>query len=69
MKPKNGTNIGNAVRELAPNTTWRLHEPGNLENLEWLDNPELRPNDIDIMTKTKELDDDPNFPNKLDVKD
>ena len=61
-KPANGTNVGNAVRELAPNTTWRLHHPGEVANLEWLDNPALRPTDAAIAAKTAELDVDPNYP-------
>jgi hypothetical protein len=61
-KPTNGTNVGNAVRELAPNTTWRLHHPGEVANLEWLDDPALRPTDEAIATKTAELDADPNYP-------
>jgi hypothetical protein len=61
-KPANGTNVGNAVRELAPNTTWRLHHPGEIANLEWLDDPALRPTDEAIATKTAELDADPNYP-------
>lgn len=61
-KPANGTNVGNAVRELAPGTTWRLHEPGNVENLEWLDDPNLRPTDAEIEAKTAELDADPDYP-------
>ena len=61
-KPASGTNIGNAVRQLAPGTTWRLHEPGELANLEWMDDPALRPTDAAILAKTAELDADPNFP-------
>ena len=58
----NNGNIGNAVRELAPGTTWKLHNPGTkLENLEWLDRPELRPTDAAIMAKVAELDADPNY--------
>ena len=53
----NNGNIGNALRELAPGTTWRLHEPGTeIANLEWLDDPALRPTDAAIMAKTAELD-------------
>jgi hypothetical protein len=53
----NNGNIGNALRELAPGTTWRLSEPGTeIANLEWLDNPALRPTDAAIMAKTAELD-------------
>ena len=61
-KPASGTNIGNAVRELAPGTTWRLYEPGLLANLEWMDDPALRPTDAAILAKTAELDADPNYP-------
>lgn len=57
MFPPNNGNIGNAVRELAPGTTWKLHNTGvNLSDLEWLDEPELRPTDAEIMAKVKELD-------------
>ena len=53
----NNGNIGNAVRELAPGTTWKLHEPGtNLSNLEWMDDPKLRPSDDAILAKVAELD-------------
>ena len=61
-KPANGTNIGNAVRELAPGTTWRLHNPGTIDDLEWMDDPELRPTNAQIIAKTAELDADPNYP-------
>jgi len=61
-KPTNGTNIGNAVHELAPGTTWRLNEPGNIEDLEWMDDPALRPTDAAIEAKSAELDADPNYP-------
>ena len=61
-KPANGTNIGNAVHELAPGKTWRLNEPGNIEDLEWMDKPKLRPTDAAIEAKTAELDADPNYP-------
>ena len=54
--PNNG-NIGNAVHILAPGTTWRLWEPGTqIQNLEWLDDPALRPSDAAILAKTAELD-------------
>ena len=53
----NNGNIGNAVRELAPGTTWRLYAPGTeIANLEWLDDPALRPTDAAIIAKTAELD-------------
>jgi hypothetical protein len=61
-KPTNGTNVGNAVHELAPGTTWRLYEPGEIANLEWLDDPSLRPSDEAIAAKTAELDADPDYP-------
>lgn len=61
-KPANGTNVGNAVHELAPNTTWRLNPPGEIADLEWMDDPELRPTDAAIEAKTAELDADPNYP-------
>ena len=55
-QPNNG-NIGNAVHILAPNTTWKLYNPGTeIENLEWLDDPALRPTDAAIIAKTAELD-------------
>ena len=48
--------IGNAVRELAPNTTWRYNEPANgYECLEWMDNPVLRPNEQEVLAKAAEL--------------
>lgn len=54
---KNNGNVGNAVRELAPGTTWKLHEPANLiSSLEWLDDPKLRPSDKQIADKVAELD-------------
>ena len=61
-KPANGTNVGNAVHELAPNTTWKLNAPGTISDLEWMDDPELRPTDAAIAAKTLELDADPNYP-------
>jgi len=61
MKPANGTNVGNAVRELAPNTTWRLRNPGEIANLEWLDDLAVRPTDAAIAAKTAELDADPDY--------
>lgn len=61
-KPANGTNVGNAVHELAPNTTWRLDPPGEIADLEWMDDPALRPTDAAIAAKTAELDADPNYP-------
>jgi hypothetical protein len=64
-KPTIGTNVGNAVRELAPGTTWRLNEPGRIQDLEWMDDPALRPTDAQIAAKTAELDADPNYPPPL----
>lgn len=61
-KPANGTNVGNAVHELAPNTTWKLNAPGRVEDLEWLDDSALRPTNAAIAAKTLELDNDPNYP-------
>lgn len=59
----NNGNIGNAVHVLAPNTTWKLLDPGTqLENLIWMDDPALRPSDAAITAKTAELDADPNYP-------
>ena len=56
MEPNNG-NIGNAVHILAPNTSWKLHAPGTqIQNLEWMDDPALRPSDAAILAKTAELD-------------
>lgn len=50
-------NIGNAVREIAPGTTWKLHSPGTgLEYLEWMDDPLLRPSNEQILAKVAELD-------------
>lgn len=57
MTSSNNGNIGNALHLLAPGTTWKLHEPGTkIENLEWLDDPKLRPTDAAILAKTAELD-------------
>jgi hypothetical protein len=61
MKPVNGTNVGNAVHILAPGTTWRLNPPGEVADLEWMDDPALRPTDAAIKAKTVELDNDPTF--------
>jgi hypothetical protein len=63
-KPINGTNVGNAVHELAPNTTWRLNAPGTPDDLEWMDDPALEPTKAEIVAKTAELDADPNYPPK-----
>jgi len=61
-KPANGTNVGNAVHELAPGTTWKLNAPGEIADLVWMDDPALRPTDAAIAAKTAELDADPNYP-------
>lgn len=63
-KPENGTNVGNALRELAPGATWKLNKPGEIANLEWMDDPALRPTDSAILEKVAELDADPNYPPK-----
>jgi hypothetical protein len=48
--------IGNATRELAPNTSWKYNEPGNsYACLEWLDAPELQPTEAATMAKATEL--------------
>ena len=48
--------IGNAVRELAPHTTWRYHEPADgYHCLEWMDNPALQPSEEETMVKAAEL--------------
>ena len=61
----NNGNIGNAVHLLAPNTTWKLLDPGTeLDNLIWMDDPSRRPSDAAIIAKTAELDADPNYPPK-----
>ena len=48
--------IGNATRELAPDTTWKYNEPGDGYNcLEWMDDPELQPSKTNTMAKATEL--------------
>ena len=48
--------IGNATRELAPETTWRYYEPGNSYTcLVWLDDPALQPTEAATMLKATEL--------------
>lgn len=48
--------IGNAVRELAPNTTWRYHEPADgFACLEWMDDIALKPLEVDVLAKALEL--------------
>jgi hypothetical protein len=45
----NPGSIGNAVRELTPNATFRVNGDGlNLDDLEWLDNDIERPADDQI---------------------
>jgi hypothetical protein len=50
--------IGNATRELAPNTTWKYHKPDGYEFLEWLDNPSLQPSKEATLAKALELADE-----------
>jgi hypothetical protein len=48
--------IGNATRELAPNTTWRFYEPGDsYACLVWMDDPALQPTEAATMAKAAEL--------------
>lgn len=48
--------IGNATRELAPDTTWKYNEPGDgYYCLEWMDDPALQPSETDTMAKATEL--------------
>ena len=48
--------IGNAVRELAPNTTWKYNAPGNgFACLEWMDDVSLMPSESDVLAKASEL--------------
>jgi hypothetical protein len=48
--------IGNATRELAPNTTWKYNEPGDgYYCLEWMDDPKLQPSEAATMAKAAEL--------------
>ena len=48
--------IGNATRELAPETTWRYYEPGNsYACLVWMDNPALQPTEAATMAKATKL--------------
>ena len=50
------TQIGNATRELAPNTTWKYNEPADgYDCLEWMDEPSLQPTKVAVMAKAKEL--------------
>lgn len=48
--------IGNAVRELAPNTTWKYNEPANgFACLEWMDDVALKPLEVNVLAKALEL--------------
>ena len=48
--------IGNATRELVPETTWRYYEPGNSYScLVWMDDPALQPTEAATMVKATEL--------------
>jgi hypothetical protein len=50
------TQIGNATRELAPNTTWKYNEPGDgYYCLKWMDDPALQPTEAATMAKATEL--------------
>jgi len=50
------TQIGNATRELAPNTTWKYNEPANgFACLEWMDDVSLKPLEVDVLAKALEL--------------
>ena len=55
--------IGNATRELAPDTTWRYNEPGDgYDCLEWLDDPTLQPTEAATMVKATKLAAQPPIP-------
>ena len=44
--------IGNATRELAPNTTWKYNAPADgYDCLEWMDEPSLQPTKVAVMAK------------------
>ena len=48
--------IGNAIRELAPNTTWKYHAPANgFACLEWMDDVALMPTESDVLAKAAEI--------------
>ena len=47
--------IGNATRELAPDTTWKYHQPDGYQYLEWMDDPALQPTEAATMAKATEL--------------
>lgn len=48
--------IGNAVRELAPNTTWKYHAPADgFACLEWMDDDGLMPTESDVLAKAAEI--------------
>jgi hypothetical protein len=50
------TQIGNATRKLAPNSTWKYHSPGDsYDCLEWMDDPKLQPTEAATMVKAAEL--------------
>jgi len=50
------TQIGNATRELAPDTTWKYNQPGDGYNcLEWMDDPKLQPTKAATIVKATEL--------------
>ena len=52
--------IGNATRELAPETTWRYNEPADgYQCLEWMDDPALQPTEAATMLKAIELANNP----------
>jgi hypothetical protein len=49
-------NIGNAVRELAPHTTWKYHAPADgFACLEWMDDVALMPSESDVLAKAAEI--------------
>ena len=53
---KINANIGNAVRELAPNTTWKYHTPADgFACLEWMDDVSLMPSEADVLAKAAEI--------------
>jgi len=48
--------IGNAIRELAPNTTWKYRAPADgFACLEWMDDVTLMPTESDVLAKAAEL--------------
>lgn len=53
----NPGSIGNAVRELAPGATFRVHNDGLIiDDLEWLDDEIDRPTDEEIEAVATQLD-------------